>query len=91
MPHSEKHDTKANKAVVQRYIDEIQNGHCLDTMGEVFAEGFIDHTASGDGLFLGGIEGLTEGYAAFLRAFPDLWANVEAIVAEGDKVVAYKR
>ncbi|WP_171121793.1 MULTISPECIES: ester cyclase [unclassified Ruegeria] len=81
---------EANKAVVQRYIDDIQNGHSLDAICEVFAEDFIDHTASGGGAFVGGIEGLKQGYASFLRAFPDLHASVEALIAEGEKVVAYK-
>nr|WP_171210990.1 nuclear transport factor 2 family protein [Ruegeria sp. HKCCA5426] len=68
---------EANKAVVQRYIDDIQNGHSLDAICEVFAEDFIDHTASGGGAFVGGIEGLKQGYASFLRAFPDLHASVK--------------
>ncbi len=81
---------EANKAVVQRYIDDIQNGHSIDAIPDVFAEDFVDHTASGGGAFVGGIEGLKQGYASFLRAFPDLHATVEALIAEGDKVVAYK-
>ena len=83
-------NTKANKAVVQRYIDEIQNGHSLKAIDDVFSEGFVDHTASGGGVFVGGVEGLKQGYATFLKAFPDLHATVEEMIAEGDKVVAYK-
>ena len=83
-------NAEANKAVVQRYIDEIQNGHNLDAIAEVFAEDFIDHTASGGGAFVGGLEGLRQGYESFLTAFPDLHATVEEMIAEGDKVVAYK-
>jgi len=79
-----------NKQIVVRYVDEIQNGHKIDAIENIFAEDFIDHTASGDGLFLGGIEGLKKGYATFLRAFPDLHAIVDDLIAEGDKVVAYK-
>lgn len=83
-------DTEACRAVVQRYIDEIQNGHSLEAIAEVFAEDFIDHTASGGGAFVGGIEGLKQGYAGFLKAFPDLHAVVEKMIAEGDTVVANK-
>ncbi|SLN27579.1 SnoaL-like polyketide cyclase [Roseovarius albus] len=86
----ESSDTEANKAVVQRYVDEIQNGHSLEAIAEVFAEDFIDHTASGGGAFVGGIEGLKQGYAFFLEAFPDLHADVEKLISEGDTVVAYK-
>ncbi len=46
--------------------------------------------ASSGGLFLGGMEGLKRGYATFLNAFPDLHVTVEDMIAEGDKVVAYK-
>lgn len=82
--------TQANKAVVQRYIDEIQNGHSLDAIGDIYSVDFIDHTASVGGIFVGGIEGLKQGYATFLKAFPDLHAAVDDLIAEGDKVVAYK-
>ncbi|PSL20005.1 ester cyclase [Shimia abyssi] len=80
----------ANKAVVQRYIDEIQNGHAIETIDDIFAVDFMDHTASGGGAFVGGLDGLKAGYTLFLKAFPDLQATVEAIIAEGDRVVAYK-
>ncbi len=79
-----------NKAVVQRYVDEIQNAHSLDALESIFAEDFIDHMASSGGLYLGGMEGLKRGYATFLDAFPDLHVTVEDMIAEGDKVVAYK-
>ncbi len=74
-------EIKANKAVVQRYVDEIQNGHSIEAIEKVFAENFIDHTASGGGLFRGGLEGLKKGYAAFLQAFPDLTPIIHRTVA----------
>ena len=83
-------EIEANKALVRRYVEEIQSGHSLDAIADVFAEDFIDHTASGGGAFVGGIEGLQKGYATFLEAFPDLHATIEDLIAEGDKVVAYK-
>ena len=79
-----------NKAIVQRYVDEIQNGHSLDSLDSIFADDFVDHMASSGGLFVGGMDGLKRGYATFLNAFPDLHVTVEAMIAEGDKVVAYK-
>ena len=39
-------DLEQNKAVVQRYVDEIQNAHSLDALESIFAENFIDHMAS---------------------------------------------
>ena len=79
-----------NKSIVQRYVDEIQNGHSLETLDSIFADDFVDHMASSGGLFVGGMDGLKRGYATFLNAFPDLHVTVEAMIAEGDKVVAYK-
>ena len=87
MPSSE---LEKNKAVVQRYVDEIQNAHSLEALESIFAEDFVDHMASSGGLFVGGMDGLKRGYAAFLNAFPDLQVTVEDMIAEGDKVVAFK-
>ena len=81
---------EANKAIVQRYVAEIQNGHSLDSLDSIFADDFVDHMASSGGLFVGGMDGLKRGYATFLNAFPDLQVTVEAMIAEGDKVIAYK-
>ena len=83
-------ELEKNKAVVQRYVDEIQHAHSLDALESIFAENFIDHMASSGGLFVGGMDGLKRGYAAFLNAFPDLQVTVEEMIAEGDKVVAFK-
>ena len=83
-------ELEKNKAVVMRYVNEIQNGHSIDAIDSIFAEDFVDHMASSGGLFLGGIDGLKQGYATFLNAFPDLQVTVEDLIAEGDKVVAFK-
>ena len=83
-------DLEKNKAVVQRYVDEMQNAHSLDNIEDIFAEDFVDHMASSGGLYLGGMDGLKRGYATFLNAFPDVHVTVEDMIAEGDKVVAYK-
>ena len=83
-------EIEKNKAVVQRYVDEMQNAHSLDNIEDIFAEEFVDHMASMGGLFVGGMDGLKRGYATFLNAFPDLHVIVENMIAEGDTVVAYK-
>lgn len=83
-------DLEKNKAIVQRYVDEMQNAHSLDNIEDIFDEDFVDHMASSGGLFLGGMDGLKRGYATFLNAFPDLHVTVENMIAEGDTVVAHK-
>ncbi len=78
-----------NKAIVQRYVDEIQNEHNLDAIESIFSSDFIDHMDSFGGLFQG-LEGLKRGYSMVLTAFPDLQTTVHELIAEGDKVVVYK-
>lgn len=80
----------ANKALVRRYVDEVQNGHDLDALDTIFAPDFIDHAATFDGLFQG-IEGLRQGYVELLDAFPDFGATIFQQIGEGDRVVTYKR
>ena len=78
-----------NKAIVQRYVDEIQNEHNLDAIESIFSSDFIDHMDSFGGLFQG-LDGLTRGYSQLLTAFPDLQMTVQQLIAEDDKVVVYK-
>ncbi len=49
-----------NKAIVQRYVDEIQNKHNLDAIEDIFSSDFIDHMDSFGGLFQG-LDGLKRG------------------------------
>ena len=78
-----------NKAIVQRYVDEIQNKHNLDAIEDIFSSDFIDHMDSFGGLFQG-LGGLKRGYSNLLTAFPDLQMTVQKLIAEDDKVVVYK-
>ena len=82
-------DLQKNKAVVQRYVDEIHNDHSIDAIESIFSSDFIDHMDTYGGLFQG-IDGLKKGYAAAFEAFPDLKAIVNQMIAEEDKVVLHK-
>ena len=82
-------DLQKNKAVVQRYVDEIHNDHSIDAIENIFSSEFIDHMDTYGGLFQG-IDGLKKGYAAAFQAFPDLKAIVNQMIAEEDKVVLHK-
>lgn len=81
--------TEDNKSIVRRYVDEVQNGHNIEALETIFSENFVDHAQTFDGLFQG-IEGLRQGYAEMLRAFPDYRVEVHDLIAEGDKVVTHK-
>ncbi len=83
------HDLEENKAIVQRYVDEIQNTHNLDAIEDIFSSNFIDHMDSFGGLFQG-LDGLKRGYSQLLTEFPDLQMTVQKLIAEDDKVVVYK-
>jgi steroid delta-isomerase-like uncharacterized protein len=78
-----------NKAIVRRYVDEVQNGHSIEALESIYSRNFIDHMNSFDGLFQG-IEGLKMGYVEMLKAFPDFRVIIHDQIAEGDKVVTYK-
>ena len=82
-------DIAANKALVQRYVDEVQNGHDIDALDTIFAQDFIDHADTFDGLFQG-MEGLKRGYVEMLSAFPDYRVTMHEQIGEGDRVVTYK-
>lgn len=64
-----------NKALVQRFIDEVMNGGNTAAIAEFCVPG---------SMFAGGIEGQIR---AMRTAFPDNVLTIEDIVAEGDKVV----
>ena len=78
-----------NKALVRRFVDEVQSGGNIDLIDEVCSPGFVNHSAPP------GIpadrEGLKILTAMFRVAFPDSHFTVEDMVAEGDKVVTRKR
>ena len=77
-----------NKALVRRFVDEVQSGGNIDLIDEVCSPGFVNHSAPpGIPADREGIKILT---AMFRGAFPDSHFTVEDMVAEGDKVVTRK-
>ncbi len=80
--------TEENKAVVRRFVEEVQGHHKLELVDQLFDPSYNDH-ASGPGI-VPGIEGFKQFFGMMLRAFPDLHATIHDQVAEGDKVVTRK-
>jgi len=72
---------EANKAVIQRWYDEVWNNGRSEAITEMFAE---DDT----GEAIEGFEGFQKFHQKFRNAFPDLTIRVEHLIAEGDYVVA---
>jgi steroid delta-isomerase-like uncharacterized protein len=77
-----------NKALVRRFVDEVQSAGNIDLIDEICSPEFVNHSA------LPGIPADCEGIkivtAMFRRAFPDSYFTVEDMVAEGDKVATRK-
>ena len=79
MPESE------NKAVVQRFIDEVLNQGKLETADEIVAEDFVElDPLPGQRQGRGGLEEIV----GMLRtAFPDMHWSIDETIAAGEKVV----
>ena len=81
-------DVEENKAVVRRFVDEVQNDRNWDVFDELHAEDYVNHSAppgvpadrEGQKMYLG----------AFMSAFPDCRFTVDDMIAEGDQVVTKK-
>lgn len=77
-----------NKAIVRRFVDEVQSKGNIDAIDEFCSPGFINHSAPP------GVPSNREGVklvtSMFRRAFPDSYFIVEDMVAEGDKVATRK-
>jgi steroid delta-isomerase-like uncharacterized protein len=81
-------ETERNKAVVRRFIEEVQNKKDMDVFDELNAPDFVNLSAppgmptdrEGGKMFLGG----------FLSAFPDSSVTIDEMIAEGDRVATKK-
>jgi steroid delta-isomerase-like uncharacterized protein len=77
-----------NKAVIRRFVQEVQNERNWDVFDELNDPSFVNHSSppgvpndrEGGKMFLGG----------FLNAFPDARFTVDDMIAEGDQVVTKK-
>jgi predicted ester cyclase len=81
-------DVEGNKAVIRRFVEEVQNNKNWDVYDELNAEDFVNHSAppgvpndrEGGKMYLG----------AFMGAFPDCHFTIDDMIAEGDQVVTKK-
>ena len=81
--------SEENKALVQRWFEEVWNKGRSEAVGEMFGADGIAHGLSDDmGNPLRGPEGFKDFHAKFRAAFPDIVVTIEDLVAEGDKVAA---
>jgi steroid delta-isomerase-like uncharacterized protein len=74
-----------NRAVIQRFIEEILNQKKLDVADEIVAENFVElDPFPGQGP---GRQGLKDVLSVFIAGFPDMHWVIEEQIAEGDKVM----
>ena len=81
--------TEQNKAIVRTVNKEFIEGGNVNTVHEIFAPDFINHTAPS------GSPQSSDGVIYFFNqllkpAFPDLKVEIHDLVAEGDKVTTRK-
>ena len=76
--------SKENKALARRFIDEVYNQARPEVIDELFADDYVDHTASTEQA--SGPAGARQIYDVFRAAFPDLRVEVHDLVADGDLV-----
>lgn len=79
---------KENKALVRRFVDEVQSQGNVDAIYEFCSPEFVNHSAP-PGL-PPDREGIKVVTAMFRGAFPDSYFTVEDMIAEGDKVTTRK-
>jgi steroid delta-isomerase-like uncharacterized protein len=81
-------DLEENKAVIRRFVEEVQNRKNWDVFDELNSDDFVNHSAppgtpndrAGGKIYL----------RAFMDAFPDCRFTIDDMVAEGDQVVTKK-
>ncbi len=81
-------DVAANKALAQRWYDEVATQGNLAVVDELFAPDHVNHQADAPAGAGSGPEGQKALVAAIRGAFPDLAITVEDLIGEGDLVLA---
>ena len=79
--------TEENKALLQRFYDEVFNQGNLEVADELIAADAVEHEAF-PGLEGNGPEVAKQFVAIIRSAFPDIRVHTQDMIAEADKVVA---
>ena len=76
-----------NKALVRRFVEEVQCQHNLAALDELFSHDFVDHSGMTNPPTL---EGSRQFFSMMFAAFPDMRFTIRQQIAEGDKVLTHK-
>ena len=82
--------SEENKALVRRFVEEVQSHHDLDALDELFHPEMVNHTVPHGLDVPPGIEGFKQFYSGMINAFPDVYATINQQFSDGDKVITYK-
>jgi steroid delta-isomerase-like uncharacterized protein len=80
-------EPKRNKAVIRRFVEEVQNQRRWDVYDELNDPEFVNHSAPAG---MTDKECSKQYLGAFLDGFPDCTFTVDDMIAEGDQVVTKK-
>jgi steroid delta-isomerase-like uncharacterized protein len=75
--------TEDNKALVRRFVEEVQGQHDVALIDQLFSADFIDHYAGASPPYR---ESAKRFFTMIFTAFPDVRATIHDQTAEGDKV-----
>jgi len=78
--------TEKNKEVFRQMVDEVFNQGNISMVDELVAPDFVEHEELPPGI-PEGIEGVKVLTSQLRKAFPDFKAEIEDLIAEGDRVV----
>lgn len=81
--------SEENKALIQRWFEEVWNQGNSNTIDELLDEnGVIHGLADATGQPVRGLQAFHDFHDQFRGAFSDLYVSVDDVIAEGDRVVA---
>jgi len=76
-----------NKALVRRFVEDVQCQHNLAALDELFSPDFVDRSGMTNPPTL---EGSRQFFSMMFAAFPDMRFTIRQQIAEGDKVLTHK-
>ena len=81
--------SEENKALIQRWFEEVWNQGNSKTIDELLDENGVVHgLMDANGQPVSGLKAFHDFHDQFRGAFPDLYISVDDVISEGDRVVA---
>jgi len=81
--------SQENKALMERWFEEVWNKGRAEAIREMVTEDLVVHGLSdAKGEAIKGVKEFDRFHSQFVNAFPNIQVEVEDLIAEGDKVAA---